>query len=43
MVPIRLESDQERRGSAGKELQNYYIDYSRAWTEQPQKTTVAIY
>ena len=26
MVPILLESDRERRDSAGKELQNYYID-----------------
>ena len=26
MVLIRLESDQERWGSAGKELENYYID-----------------
>ena len=29
MVPIRLESGQERRGSAGKELENYYIDITQ--------------
>ena len=28
MVPIRLESDHERWGSARKELDNYYIDYT---------------